>query len=132
MMQSVVVLLGRVLIAAIFLVSGAVKIVEFADVRDVLTAHFLPVGDALAGALVLGSAVLEVLGALSLILGFRTRWGVVLLVAALLPATFAFHVEMADENQVVHFLKNFSILGGLLLVAVFGPGSISVDERRRS
>ena len=131
-MTDWVALVGRVLLAGIFLVSGIVKIVEFGNVRDVMTAHFLPVSDVLASALILGSVLLEVLGALSLILGFRTKWGTALLVVALLPATFVFHVEMGDENQIVHFFKNFAILGGLLLVAAFGPGSIRLGEHRDS
>ncbi len=123
-------LIGRTLLASIFAASGIVKLVSSEDVRDVLIAHYLPVSPGLATALVIGSALVELLGAFLLILGFRTRWAVGLLVAALIPATFLYHFSMGEENQVVHLLKNVSILGGLLLVWASGPGDLSVDARR--
>jgi len=125
-------LIGRTLLASIFAASGIVKLVSSEDVRDVLIAHYLPVSPGLATALVIGSALVELLGAFLLILGFRTRWAVGLLVAALIPATFLYHFSMGEENQVVHLLKNVSILGGLLLVWASGPGDLSVDARRSS
>ena len=56
---------------------------------------------------------------------------VICLAITLIPATFLYHFSMGEENQIVHFLKNASILGGLMLVGAFGPGDLSVDGRRK-
>lgn len=123
-------LIGRALLASIFAASGLIKLLSSDDVRDVLIAHYLPVSPGIGTAVVIGSALFELLGAVLLILGFRTRWAVAFLVAALIPATFLYHFSIGEENQVVHLLKNVSILGGLLLVWGFGPGDLSLDARR--
>jgi len=130
MPKPVAALVGRTLLASIFVASALTKIVSAEDVRDVLIAHYLPASPAVGIALVVGSGLLELLGAALLLLGYRARFGVALLVAALIPATFVYHFSMGEENQIVHLLKNVSILGGLILVWAFGPGDLSFDARR--
>jgi putative oxidoreductase len=122
--------IGRTLLASIFVASGLMKLVSASDVRDVLIAHYLPTSPAVGTAVVIGSGLLELLGAALVLLGYKTRWGVALLVVALIPATFLYHFSMGEENQIVHLLKNVSILGGLLLLWAFGPGDLSLDARR--
>lgn len=128
--MHVAALIGRILLASIFVASGLIKLGSAGDVRDVLIAHYVETSPALGMAMVIGSALIELLGAALVLLGYRTRWGVVLLVVALLPATFVYHFSMGEENQIVHFLKNASILGGLVLVWAFGPGNLSLDAKR--
>jgi putative oxidoreductase len=128
--MSVTALIGRVLLASIFVASGLVKLVSYGDVRDVLIAHYLDISPTLGAVLVIGSGLVELTGAILLILGFRTRWGAAILVAALIPATFVYHLSIGEEDQVVHLLKNAAILGGLLLVWALGPGELSLDARR--
>ena len=123
-------LIGRIFLASIFVASGLVKLVSYGEVRDVLVAHYLNTSPGFGAALVIGSGLLELVGATLLILGFRTRWGVILLVIALIPATFIYHFSIGEENQIVHLLKNASILGGLLLVGALGPGDLSLDAKR--
>jgi putative oxidoreductase len=78
--------------------------------------------------------IIEIGGALLLIVGWRTRWAAWLLVLFVVVAAFAAHRfwEITDAgqfyNQMNHFLKNVAIVGGLLYVATFGPGSASVDK----
>jgi uncharacterized membrane protein YphA (DoxX/SURF4 family) len=84
--MNAVALAGRILMASIFVASGLVKLLSASDVRDVLIAHHLDVSPALGMALVVGSALLELAGAVLLILGLRTRLGVgLLMVGALGP-----------------------------------------------
>lgn len=128
--MNAVALAGRILMASIFVASGLLKLLSAGDVRDVLIAHHLDVSPALGMALVVGSALLELAGAVLLVLGLRTRLGVGLLVAALIPATFLYHFSMGEENEMVHLLKNASILGGLLMVGALGPGRLSLDARK--
>jgi putative oxidoreductase len=120
-------LAGRILIAAIFLMSGLNKIMQPAATR----AYIEQVGMPMAGVLLVGAIVAEVGGGLSLLLGAYTRWGGWLLFLFMIPATFIFHTNFSDPNQMIHFMKNLAIIGGLLYVIEAGPGRISVDAKRR-
>ena len=63
----------------------------------------------------------------SVLVGVSPLWG---LLAFTLAAALAFHHDFADQNQMIHFLKNVAIVGGLLQVAAFGAGSFSIDGLR--
>ncbi len=118
-------LAGRILIAAIFLMSGLNKIMQ----PDATRAYMAQAG--MPGLLLIGAIVLEVGGGLSLLLGAFTRWGGWLLFLFMIPATLFFHTNFSDPNQMIHFMKNLAIIGGLLYVIEAGPGRISVDAKRR-
>lgn len=120
-------LAGRLLIAAIFLASAFGKVTAFADTVKYMEAHGMPAAVFLCAA----AAVVEALGGLCLILGFQTRWGAAALGAFLIAATWVFHpISAADQR--IHLLKNLAILGGLLEVAAFGPGALSLEGRQRA
>jgi putative oxidoreductase len=72
----------------------------------------------------------EVGGGLLLILGFRMREVASDLAVFTLAAAIFFHHDFADRNQMIHFLKNIMIIGGLLQIAHFGAGRYSLDARR--
>jgi putative oxidoreductase len=77
-----------------------------------------------------GSALVELAGGFALVFGYRTRLAATALaVFSLLTAMF-FHSNFADQNQMIHFLKNVAIAGGLLQVAAFGGGRLSLDAGR--
>ena len=121
---------GRAFFAAIFLVAGA--------------AHFSPQtigyaesqGVPFASVAVPLSGILAVAGGLSVLLGFRAKIGAWLIVLFLVPVTLMMHAfwtvhdPMMAQMQQAMFMKNLSMLGGALLVAYFGAGPLSVDERR--
>jgi putative oxidoreductase len=75
--------------------------------------------------------VAELGGGILLLVGYRAR--VISLAMAIFAVVTAlvFHHNFADQNQMIHFLKNFAIAGGLLQVAAFGAGAFSLDERLR-
>jgi putative oxidoreductase len=119
-------LLGRILIGVVFLVSGLGKLTTFGPT----TAYISSVGLPLAP---LGWAIavaFEVGGGLLLILGFRVREVALGLALFTLAAAIFFHHDFADRNQMIHFLKNLVIIGGLLQIAHFGAGRYSLDARR--
>jgi putative oxidoreductase len=127
--QSLTALFGRLFLAAIFLASGFMKIGDWSG-----TSAGMEQKGMVAVPFFLAMAILfEIVGGLSVLLGFFTRWGAAALVIFLIPTTLIFHnfwIEqgMAQMNQMQHFMKNLTIMGGLLMVAAFGPGRYSIDH----
>jgi putative oxidoreductase len=125
---SVTLLFGRILISIPFLVSGLGKIFNY----DMYAQYMASKGMTLIPFFLISAIIIELLGALSLISGFKARWGALLLFLFLIPTTLIFHdfwnVEgAAQQDQMFHFLKNIAIMGGLLYVASIGPGLLSLD-----
>ena len=123
-------LVGRVLLASLFIISGYGKIGGFDGTVHTLTDKGLPLPMVAAGITV----AIEFLGGLALAVGWKTRWVAVILVLFTLAASFMFHdfwhmVDAARRANQINFMKNISIIGGLLVVAAFGPGRYSVDRR---
>ena len=124
--QDIVALIGRVLIAAIFLLSGISKIAAPAGTIGYIQAADLP-----QPTIAYGIAVATELGAgLLLVLGYRTRIVAAWLALFSLATAFGFHHNLADQNQFIHFFKNVAMTGGLLQVVAFGAGRLSIDGRR--
>lgn len=119
--------LGRVLLSLIFLLSAFGKIMDPAGTQAHMTAQGLP----LTGLLLAGAILLELGGGLSLLLGWKARWGALALIAFLIPTTLVFHTDFADQAQMIHFMKNLAVIGGLCYVATYGAGPLSVEARRR-
>jgi len=118
-------LAGRTLIALPFLVSGIAKIAAPAATLAYIASVGLPLP--LAGYAI--AVAVEVGGGLLLLLGVNTRALAVVMAVFTLATAAAFHTNFADQNQMIHFLKNLMIAGGLLQVAAFGSGRFSVDAR---
>jgi putative oxidoreductase len=130
--SDVVLLLGRVLMAAIFLNGGFHKLTGLEGFAGYLASHGVPVG---AYPIAVLAACVEFFGALCVLLGLGTRYAAVLLalftaVAALIAHRFW---EISDPaqyvNQMNHFMKNMTIVGGFLVLYAVGPGRLSVDRR---
>jgi len=125
---DVTLLAARIGLALIFLLSGAGKVAGWSGA----VAHAASQG--VPAILLAGAAALELLGAISLIAGWRTRWGATALLVFLVPVTLVFHgfwaVQGAEAKvQLIQFLKNVAMAGGLLAVIGAGPGGLSLDAR---
>jgi putative oxidoreductase len=117
---------GRILLAAIFLLSGFSKVADPASALGYIGSVGLPLPT-----LALGIAILvEIVGGLALILGYRTRLVALALAGFSLATAGFFHSALGDQNQFIHFFKNIAMAGGLLQVAAFGGGTIALDNRR--
>jgi putative oxidoreductase len=122
-------LLGRIALATIFVISGYGKLTGFDGTVGYIASKGLPAPQFFAAV-----AVLIELGAgLALAIGWKTRWAALLLIVFVLVITPIFHNFWAVPpeqvmGQKVNFLKNLSILGGMLLLFGFGPGRYSVDK----
>lgn len=122
-------LVARILVGYIFLLGGWGKLTGLAGFAAYLEGHGLPAGYPLA---VLGAGV-EFLSGLCLILGIATRYAALAAIAFTLIATGIAHRfwefdEAARRGQTINFNKNMAIIGGLLALAVAGPGRFSIDR----
>ena len=120
-------LIGRLLIGAPFLLSGVGKLAAYERVVGMISAAGLPLAP--LGWLI--AIIIEIGGALLMIAGFRVRLAAYVMAAFTLAAAVFFHRNFSDPNQMIHFLKNIVILGGLLNIAYFGAGPLSLDNRNR-
>lgn len=126
-MKSAGMLSGRLLLSLIFLVSGVSKVFNFAGTAKYMSSHGMH-----AVHIWLVIAILfEVAGAISLMGGIYTRMGALLLILFIIPVTLIFHWEPGNRLQSIMFMKNLSIMGGLMMVMCAGPGRFSVDELRK-
>jgi putative oxidoreductase len=119
-------LAGRLLIALPFAMSGLGKLAAYGPTTQMIGAVGLPL-PALAFAV---AVAVELGGGLLLIAGLHTRLVAVALALFSVAAAVSFHANFADQNQMIHFLKNVMIAGGLLQIAAFGAGAFSIDNRR--
>jgi putative oxidoreductase len=125
-------LVGRILMALIFLVSAYGKITGFDQTIDTMMARGMPMTQALLTCAI----VIEVVAGLLLIVGWKTEWAAFALLAFLVPATLYFHnywtyPQEQVRNQRNHFMKNLTIGGALIFVMGMGAGPLSIDNRRR-
>lgn len=126
--QGAEALVGRILLAAIFVISGISKIADPATTIGYLKAVGMPLPVVAFWLTVL----LEAGGGLLLFIGYGVRPVAAALAVFSIVAAVLFHGQLGDQNQFAHFLKNVSMSGGLLLMVAFGAGSWSVERRRLS
>jgi putative oxidoreductase len=122
-LRNVAELGGRVLLAALFLITGVGKIGGYAATAGYMAAVGLPT------ALLPVVIATEVLGGIAIAVGWQTRITAFLLAGFTLLSGLIFHSDFADQVQFVMFLKNVSIAGGFLLLVANGAGRLSVDNR---
>jgi putative oxidoreductase len=125
-MDKISTFVGRLLIGQLFLLAGISKITQYAGTQGYMEAFGIP------GAMLPLVILLEIGGGLALIAGWQTRWTAWALAAFTLGAGAVFHHNFADQTQMIMFMKNLAIAGGLLFVATHGAGAFSIDQRRRT
>ena len=118
-------LVGRLMIGLPFAMSGFGKLAAYGATTAYIAAAGLPVPP-LAYAI---AVLVELGGGLLLIAGYQARSVALALAVFSLAAAVAFHNNFADQNQMIHFLKNVMMAGGLLQIVAFGAGAISLDAR---
>lgn len=116
---------GRILMAAIFILSGVGKLMAPAATIGYIQAMGLP----LASAGLVAAIVVELGGGLLLALGYKTRIVALVLAAFSVVTGLVFHNAVGDQNQMIHLMKNLAMAGGLLQVVAFGAGAYSLDAK---
>jgi putative oxidoreductase len=122
-------LLGRLMLAYIFVVSGYGKIGGFAGTAKFMAAK----GMTMVEPLLVGTIIIELVGGLMLAVGWKARWAAWAFFLWMIPVTLVFHAfwSVPPEQvmaQTIQFQKNLAIMGGMLYVAFMGPGPLSVDK----
>lgn len=123
LMNNLAAMAGRIMLAAIFIWSAGGKIVGYAGTSAYMakfgvSATLLPIVIAVEG-----------LAAVMLLVGWRTRAAALALAAFCIISALIFHSDFADRNQMIHFMKNLSMAGGLLALFVAGGGAFSADGK---
>jgi len=125
-------LVGRILIAFIFVFSGIGKLTGFEGTVAYIASKGLPLPQMAA----IAAIVVELGGGIMLVAGWKARWAAAAMLVFTGMAALFFHNFWAvppdqAQNQMIHFMKNISMMGGLLFVTVYGSGPFSVGGRRR-
>jgi putative oxidoreductase len=122
-------LLGRILFSVIFLMSGVGHFFQYRGIVNYATAKGAPTPEIMVPV----TGLMMLVGGLSVLLGFKARWGALLLLLFLLPAAFLIHNfwTIADpamsQGEQAHFFKNVALAGASLLIMYFGSGPYSLD-----
>ncbi|MBP1884186.1 DoxX family protein [Sinorhizobium mexicanum] len=124
-LQSVLAFIGRLLLVAIFLSSGFEKLADPAGTIEYIRAANLPL-PSVAFAIAL---VVELVGSVLLLVGYQARLAALALALFTVASALGFHTNFADQNQMIHFMKNLAITGGFLQIVAFGAGAFSLDRR---
>lgn len=117
-------LLGRVLLAAIFLLAGLNKISGYEGTAAYMASQGVP------GELLPLVIALEIGGAVAIILGLFTRLSALALAGFSVASALLFHFDLGDQTQFVMFFKNLAMAGGFLVLFANGPGAWSLDAVR--
>ncbi len=120
--EDVGVLVARILMPILFIVAGWGKITAYSGTQQYMEAMGVP------GFLLPLTILLEFGGGLAILFGFLTRTTALITALFTLLTAFLFHSNFADATNSLMFMKNFTIAGGYLLLALFGPGAISLDR----
>lgn len=123
-MEKISQLVARIFLGQIFLLSGFFKISGYEGTQGYMEAMGLP------GMLLPLVILFEVGGGLAVVAGWQTRLASMVLAVFTLVAAVIFHSNLSDQMQMIMFMKNIAITGGLMLLAVQGAGGYSLDSRR--
>jgi putative oxidoreductase len=129
-LKGLCVLIGRILIAVLFAESAFGKITGFKMMVDYAKANGVTGGTEF---LVIASTILEIVGLILLVVGYKVEIGSIALLIFMIPVTLIFHsfwkfTGMDMMNQMVQFMKNIAVIGGLLFILGMGAGPFSIDN----
>ena len=124
--QPTALLVGRLLLAALFVLEGWGKLRGYAGAAGYMQAFGVP------GQLLPLVIAAEIAGGVCIAVGWQTRWAALALAGFSIAAALLFHINFADRNQILHFEKDLAIAGGFLALFACGPGAWSLDGRNRA
>lgn len=117
--------IARILLAQIFVLAGMSKITAYAGTQGYMEMMGVP------GMLLPLVIILELGGGLAIVVGWQTRWIAYALAGFSVISAIIFHSNLADQTQMIMFMKNFAIAGGFILLAEHGAGAFSLDNKNK-
>lgn len=124
-MNNAILLLARLLLSHMFILSGLQKITGYAGTAQYMESVGVP------GILLPLVIIVELFGGLAVLTGFFTRWACWALATFSVLAALIFHWDFSNQMQTIMLMKNLAIAGGFLVLAMHGPGGISLDAKLR-
>ncbi len=124
-MINLIDLLGRVLISLVFLLSGYNKIFNYSNTVSWMEGYGVP------GFLLWPTIVLEIILPILIIIGYKTQISAILLAIFCIVTAIIFHLDFANQMQVIALLKNFGLAGGFIFIAINGPKDWALDQKKK-
>lgn len=121
--QKISDLIGRIFISLIFLTAGINKITGYAGTQGYMESAGVP------GIVLPLVLILEIGGAIAVIVGWKTRWAALALAIFCIISAFLFHFNFGDQMQSIMFMKNIAIAGGFAVIFAHGAGELSLDHK---
>ena len=121
--MQVIEVLGRIFLSTIFLIEGINKILNYESTIEYMENFSVP------EYLAIPAIIVEILFPLLLVVGYQTKISALILTMFTLATALIFHTDFSNQMQLMSFLKNFAIAGGLLILFVRGAGKYSIDQR---
>lgn len=123
--MSYIPLFGRICLCLIFFQGAWGNFSDFSGTQERMAEMGLPV----PALLLAGNVIFQLIGAISLLLGLKVKWGAIILIIFLIPTTIVFHDFWVDPSERIPFFKNLALIGGLLLLIQTGAGNLSLDRQ---
>ena len=121
--MHIVEIIGRIFLSAIFLINGVGKIFSYEGTIQYMENFNVP------GYLIIPAITVEILFSILLIIGYQTKFSALVLLLFTLALAIIFHTDFSNQMQLMSFLKNIAIVGGFLIIFVYGPGKYSIDHK---
>ena len=125
LVNNIASLVGRAMLAAIFIIAGIGKITAYAGTQAYMESAGIP------GMLLPAVIALEIFGGIAILIGFQTRTVAVLLAGFTLLAAIVFHGDFSQQMQSILFMKNVAIAGAFLLLLAQGPGEWAINPQHK-
>jgi putative oxidoreductase len=123
-MDAVLNIAARILMSQIFILSGFQKLTGYAGTQQYMASHGIP------GALLPLVILTELGGGLALLFGYKARWAALALAGFSVLTALLVHLKPGDQMQMINFMKNLAMAGGLLVLVRCGAGAPSIDAAR--
>ena len=124
-MVNLIDLIGRVFISSVFLLSGYNKIFNYDSTVSWMEGYGVP------GFLLWPTIVLEIILPILIIVGYKTQISATLLAIFCIVTAIIFHLDFANQMQVIALLKNFGLAGGFIFIAINGPKNWALDQKKK-
>ncbi len=118
-------LLSRILISSVFLFSGINKILNYENTASWMEGFNIP------GVLLIPAIIIEIFSSIFIIVGYKTRLAASLLALFSITTAFIFHNDFSNQMQIIAFLKNLGLAGGLLFLVINGSKEWSLERKKK-